>query len=169
MVCQNREKMPEVRNFKLKPINEDDDIFSLLKIKATTNEQEVKKAYRDFILIYHPDKFINEQHSEYWRLEDQTKETKEKYAQKIFQAVDSKYQEYLKDPTQQHKASQQAQEREEKERLSKPIIENLITPILKIVAPRLENPMIRIGIGMSGNTNLYIDPPLTNDEQYQLI
>ncbi|MDC0857569.1 hypothetical protein OAP83_02515, partial [Rickettsiales bacterium] len=92
-----------------------------------------------------------------------------KYAQKIFQAVDSKYQEYIVNPTQYHKASQQAQEREEKERLSKPIIENLITPILKIVAPRLENPMIRIGIGMSGNTNLYINPPLTNDEQYQLI
>ena len=29
--------------------------------------------------------------------------------------------------------------------------------------------MIRIGIGMSGNSNLYIDPPLTNDEQHQLI
>ena len=57
MVCQNREKVPEVRNFKLKPINEGDDIFSLLNIKATTIEKEVRNAYLAFSRIYHPDKF----------------------------------------------------------------------------------------------------------------
>ena len=74
--------MPEVRNFKLKPINANDDIFSLLNIAATEDEREVKQAYHAFCLIYHPDKFNSTQHKEHWRIEDQTQEKKEKYAQK---------------------------------------------------------------------------------------